>query len=689
MLLKLVRAWTDITAMPQTTPTFGFDAEHHTALDSRWRHWLLAGIGALLAMIFLALGLGYYHIRQGEQRLALLTGQFIAKQEHTQRMFQASQRRTMLLQRMLHTDDPFLQDALRMEHHELANEFAQARRALLMRELGTDELQQTEHINRLVEEILPLHDEFMDLVFANRKQEATQLLSGTLLPAQDDLLHALGDLVNQSRLALRSAQDRLRGEMLQALWGFALLGALILLLGVWLAWQVVRQTQAANALRERLALHDPLTGLPNRQLLCDRIRHAMARAKRRGTRLGVMFVDLDKFKPVNDSLGHAAGDELLRAVAERLRAAVRAEDTVARLGGDEFVVLAGDAAQLDHLVQTAENIIASLQRPFTVAGQEVRIGCSIGMSVYPGDADRAEDLLHHADLAMYHAKEGGRGRLHLYDPDMNLQAARRLALETALHQALEQDQFVLHYQPQVLLPSGETIGVEALIRWQHPERRLVSPAEFLPLAEQSELILEMGRRLLAQACRHAVDWHRRGHRIKVAFNLSGREFWQGNIAATIAQALEQSQLPPEFLQVELTEGILVAHQVDRAVAIVEAIAALGVRIAVDDFGTGHSSLAHLKRFPIHVLKIDRQFVQDIERDTRDQAIVRAILALANTLGLEVVTEGVETEAQVALLRELGCTLFQGYHVSRPLSAEALLAWLQQHGSGCAGITRAA
>ncbi len=412
--------------MSQATPTHGSAPDHHAALDLRWRHWLLAGTGALLTLIFLALSLGYYHMHQAQSRLDLLAGQFLRKQEYTQQMFQSSQRRTLLLQRMLHTADPFRRDEMKLMHYELATRFGEARQALLALDPGKEEVERLQRITALVEEVLPLQEEYLDLVDAERLQEAAVLLTHSLLPAQDRLLKALEDLAGQSRLALTAAQGRLRGEMSQALWGYALLGVLILLLAFWLALQVVRQTQEANRLRERLALHDPLTGLPNRQLLCDRIGLAQAHARRTHTLLGVLFVDLDRFKPVNDRLGHAAGDALLRAVAQRLCATVRAKDTVARLGGDEFVVLAGDAARQEDLVRVAEHIVDALERPFQVAGQEVQIGCSIGMSVYPKDAERPEELLHCADLAMYRAKEAGRGQVYLYDPAMEQEVARLL-----------------------------------------------------------------------------------------------------------------------------------------------------------------------------------------------------------------------------------------------------------------------
>ena len=658
------------------------------ALDHRWRWWLIAGISAMIVLMIAAVGLGWYQTSLSQQRLNLIIDQHAYKLELTQRMFQASQGRTLLLHRMLLQTDPFVRDEGKMQLYQLGARFVRARQVLLAQPLTPVEGALLGRHEQLASKVIPLQQDFLERVDAERMLEAESLLREELMPVQSELLQTLDDLALHAHEAMRYARQAAHVDDRRArAWSLTLF-ALILALGFWLAVQVTRHTARANRLREHLALHDTLTGLPNRKLLCDRLEQAMAHARRTRTRLGVMFVDLDHFKQVNDSLGHAAGDELIRTVAARLRAAVRAEDTVARVGGDEFVVLAGEAKDVTALMQVAEQIIEALKAPITLKGHEVFVGCSVGLSVYPGDAEHATELLRCADLAMYHAKQRGRGCLSLYDQEMDSQARQRMELETAMRHAIERDEFALHYQPQVEWASGQVKGVEALVRWEHPEKGVISPADFLPLAEQSDLILHIGRRLLLQACLHCLEWNRLGHDLKVAFNVSGREFWRGDLVGTLRSALETTGLPVHCLQVELTEGILM-HDVDLAARRMRDIKALGVKVAVDDFGTGHSSLAHLKRFPIDVLKVDRYFVREIENDPTDQAIVRAILALAGSLDLEVVAEGVESGAQIALLQRLGCTLFQGYHVSRPLPAAELIAWLRQGRVGCAGITRAA
>jgi len=658
------------------------------ALDHRWRWWLITGISALVLLMLAAVGLGWYQTSQSQQRLNHIIDQHARKLELTQQLFQASLGRTLLLHRILLQDNPFARDESKMQLYRLGSQFTQARQALLDQPLAPAEVALLRRQGQLAAKAIPLQQGFLEQVDAGRAAEAEGLLRAEVMPLQNALLHTLEELARLSQEALRDARQAARADDRRARAWSLMLSALILAPGLWLAVQITRHTAQANRLREHLALHDTLTGLPNRQLLCDRMEQAMAHARRTHTRLGVMFVDLDHFKLVNDSLGHAAGDELIRTVAARLRAAVRAEDTVARVGGDEFVVLAGEAKEVAALVQVAEQIITALRASIPIAGREIFVGCSVGLSVYPGDAEQAPELLRCADLAMYHAKQRGRSCLSLYDPEMNGQAMQRMELETALRHAFERDEFALHYQPQLDWVSGEVKGVEALVRWQHPEKGVIPPGDFLPLAEQSDLILHIGRRLLLEACRHCQEWNRLGHDLKVAFNVSGREFWHGDLVGTLRSALESTGLPAHYLQVELTEGILM-HNVELATERIRAIKALGVKVAVDDFGTGHSSLAHLKRFPIDVLKVDRYFVKDIEHQATDRAIVRAILALADSLGLEVVAEGVESEAQITLLRELGCTLFQGYHVSRPLSANQLLAWLREHRVGRTSNTRVA
>jgi diguanylate cyclase (GGDEF)-like protein/PAS domain S-box-containing protein len=434
------------------------------------------------------------------------------------------------------------------------------------------------------------------------------------------------------------------------------------------------------------AFHDALTGLPNRALLLDRLDHAFTRATRRHENLAVLFLDLDRFKMINDSLGHAAGDQLLVQVAQRLRRRVRAEDTLARLGGDEFTLLREGLADSGEAVRVAERLAAALRDPFTIVGQEVFVTASIGIALNTPDHSTADDVLRDADSAMYRAKAGGKARYELVDPNMNAAAHARLALEMDLRRAIGPGacaEFVLQYQPIVDLASGQIAAVEALVRWQHPTHGLVPPATFIPLAEETGLILPLGRWILQRACQQARAWQLTAtgpQPCTVHVNLSARQFLQGDVAADVAAALTATGLSPFCLTLEITESVLMA---DASVtqAKLRALTVLGVQLAIDDFGTGYSSLAYLKHFAVDTLKIDQTFVAGLGSDAEDTAIVAAVVTLARALGLTVVAEGVTTAAQRDQLRALGCMLGQGFYFAVPFSADQLTAWLAAANSG--------
>jgi diguanylate cyclase (GGDEF)-like protein/PAS domain S-box-containing protein len=421
---------------------------------------------------------------------------------------------------------------------------------------------------------------------------------------------------------------------------------------------------------EHLASHDALTGLPNRALLRDRVEQAIVHARRTSSRVAVMYVDLDQFKLVNDSWGHPAGDALLVEVGNRLRSAMRDGDTVARLGGDEFVVLLADLARPGDSAVVARKIAGALGPPIVLDGRETQVTASIGIAIWPEDGEGLEALLQCADVAMYRAKDEGRNGYQYYSGEMGAQARARVELETGLRQALERAELRLHWQPQVDLASGEVRGCEALMRWERPGRGLVSPAQFIPLAEESGLIVPIGEWALRTACREAAGWAAAGlGRIQVAVNLSARQFRQGSVVETVRAALAESGLPPGSLELEITESV-VARDLDQVVKALEQVRRMGVSVAIDDFGTGYSSLSYLRTLPIQKVKIDRSFIKGIPEDREAAALVGEIIRLAHVLSLEVVAEGVETAPQAAFLREAGCEKMQGFLFSRPVpSAE--------------------
>jgi len=427
-----------------------------------------------------------------------------------------------------------------------------------------------------------------------------------------------------------------------------------------------------------MAFYDSLTGLPNRVLLQDRLRQTMIEADRHERLVALMFMDLDRFKNINDTLGHEMGDVLLQKVAKRLQECVRAGDTVARPGGDEFILVLADVAHVDDVSRVAQKIIDAFSLPFELGGRDFYVTCSIGVTLYPFDDRDIETLYRNADAAMYHAKDEGRNNFQLYSAEMNAQSYKRLTLEYALRRGLERDEFRLHYQPQVDLASGRIIGAEALIRWQHPELGLVSPLDFIPLAEETGLIVPIGEWVLRQACAQARAWQEAGlEPVRVAVNLSARQFRQAQLFETITATLQQTGLAPEWLEVEVTESLMM-HDINRTIEVLNGLEQRGISVALDDFGTGYSSLSYLRRLPIDVIKIDKSFIEHIPDNADDAAIAIAIITLSKNLQRKVIAEGVETRSQVNFLRHYGCDMVQGYYYSKPVPAEDFMDLLR-HG----------
>ncbi len=444
---------------------------------------------------------------------------------------------------------------------------------------------------------------------------------------------------------------------------------------------VVRDITERKALKDQLtyqAFHDTLTGLPNRALLIDRLEHALARTQRQESPAAVLFLDLDRFKIVNDSLGHEVGDGLLEAVGQRLLRCLRPEDTAARIGGDEFVVLLENIGSTSYAVRVAERILAALQAPFDIEGHEMVVTTSIGIALSsPGYG--ASELLRDADVAMYRAKDEGKARYQVFDPSMNAHAMKRLELENQLRRAIEGGQLRVYYQPKVEMGSGRVVGMEALVRWEHPERGLILPAEFVPLAEETALILPLGRWVLEEACRQGRAWQELCEcPLTMSVNLSAKQFQQPNLVAEISDVLEATGLKPRHLVLEITESVLM-ERASANISMLQGLKSLGVGLAIDDFGTGYSSLDYLKRFPVDVLKIDRSFVNELGQSTVDTAIVQTVIDLAGALHLEPVAEGVETAAQASHLRDMGCRIYQGHYFAKPLpSADAAALLTPSH-----------
>ena len=441
--------------------------------------------------------------------------------------------------------------------------------------------------------------------------------------------------------------------------------------GVVLTFDDITGRKTAEERSQHLALHDALTGLPNRVLLQDRLTQALARARRECNLVALMVLDLDGFKEVNDTLGHPAGDELLKQVAQRIAGSIRESDTLARLGGDEFALVQSAVRQHGAATALAGKVRRLLAAPITFAGHKAQVTASIGIALFPNDGAEAGELLKNADLALYRAKREGRGQHRFFEPAMDAELRIRRRREQELRRALERDEFVLVYQPQLDLRTGALTGVEALARWRHPEHGWVLPGEFIPVAEASGLILPLGAWVLREACRQAAVWCAQGLNLTVAVNVSPAQLRHPDILEGVSQALRASDLDPGLLELEITEGVVMETFGKDVPDFLARLAAHGVRLAIDDFGTGYSSLAYLRRLPVQRIKIDRSFVHDIGVGHEGGAVVRAIVDLGHALGKEVLAEGVESEAQLAFLEQLGCDAAQGFLIARPQTAAAL------------------
>jgi diguanylate cyclase (GGDEF)-like protein/PAS domain S-box-containing protein len=446
----------------------------------------------------------------------------------------------------------------------------------------------------------------------------------------------------------------------------------------------ITERKAAEKQIEFLAYRDVLTGLPNRLLLHDRFEQAVGFAERAGTKVALLFLDLDNFKIINDSLGHAVGDALLKEIAARLGECVRDTDTISRQGGDEFLIVLPDLRGADAITPVLLKIRERLQAPFELEGHELSTSASMGVAIYPDDGQDFDTLLKKADTAMYRAKDAGRNSYRFFDEQMNIEAVEHLTVKNGLRRAVERDEFVLHYQPQFDLSTGAVVGVEALLRWNHPELGLVPPARFIPVAEDSGLIVPIGEWVIFEACRQAVAWQAAGlPPLIMAVNLSAVQFKRGDVEQTVTQALKSSGFDPQLLELELTESILI-HNTENVLASVQRLKLLGVKLSIDDFGTGYSSLSYLKRFAVDKLKIDQSFIRDLATDPDDAAIIRAIIQMARSLNLKTIAEGVETAGILEQLRLFNCDEAQGYYFARPMPAQAFADFLTERIVGRAG-----
>jgi diguanylate cyclase (GGDEF)-like protein/PAS domain S-box-containing protein len=439
--------------------------------------------------------------------------------------------------------------------------------------------------------------------------------------------------------------------------------------GVVITSRDVSERHKAEKGAQYLSQHDGLTGLPNRVLMQDRLHQAISQARRAGGQVALMFIDLDRFKTVNDSFGRVIGDTLLRQVAQRLTTCLRDTDTIARLGGDEFTIMLPDAGNAQVVGEVAQRVLSELSRPFNDGEQELYVSASIGISLFPRDGSDPDELVKHADRAMYSAKDSGRNMYRYFTEDLNREVREKVMLESGLRRAIHRGELRLFYQPIIDLTTNQVIGAESLVRWQHPSLGLIYPEKFIPVAEESGLIVPLGEWVLRTACEQLRAWQQEGLALQVAVNVSARQFHHGNLADLVVAVMADSHVDPQLVEIELTESAIM-HDAEASISTLERLKSRGISISIDDFGTGYSSLSYLKRLPLDILKIDQSFVRDITTDNNDATIVRAIIGLARSLGIKVLAEGVENDAQLSFLNQYGCNYGQGFLFGKPLAPEA-------------------
>ncbi|MEJ5209929.1 MAG: EAL domain-containing protein [Burkholderiales bacterium] len=634
---------------------------------------IVAGFVAVLFLLGALTWLALRGVQEANHRLARIANDHNVKTELATTMHNALRERALAMHAIPIISDTFDKDAQAQYFHAQGVVYMEARAKLEAMPLSPPEQAILGRIRELTREAQPEVEKVVDMgIFMNDPEAVFEQIRRVAMPRQRAIAREVNALIQlqreQTALALREAQASyaaVRNTLLA-------LGTAAVLLGLAIAVFVSRRVARQAGLLARQALYDPLTGLANRCLLQNRLQTEIAHAHRHGFSFGVVLLDLDRFKEVNDTLGHEVGDELLREVARRLTETVRGEDTVARLGGDEYVLLLHGLTERS-AATVAKKILAALDAPFLWQGNRIDLGASLGIALYPDHAEDASSLIRCADIAMYAAKRSGRGWT-LFAPDQSRMNRGDLSFKGELRDALRNDELVLHYQPKIEHRTGRVVGLEALVRWNHRTKGFLGPDQFVPLAEQAGLIGALTEWVLEQALRDLARLHRQGHRLHVAVNLSARSLHDLGLPAAIEALLARTGMAPEHLMVEITESAVMASPED-SLAILTELDRMGVKLAIDDFGTGYSSLAYLKRLPVDELKIDKSFVLDMERNESDAVIVRSTIDLAHNLGLTVTAEGVENARVWELLGRLGCDRSQGYHMARPMPLEALNQWL--------------
>lgn len=636
---------------------------------------ILIGFGTILLLVTLLIAIGVTNLSKNKSHLDRVVNLNNLKIQLAHQMHRSARERTINLQNIFITDDVTAFNKFRGRMAFFGGRFVEFRSEILSLDLSLKEKQILEQQAVLSSQIGPLQNKIADLVSFGELKQAQLLLIEKAVPLQNEVFSVLSQLQDIQRSETKStiqenSEDYKR--IVGVMWIVTIIVILISIVFFTLRLISKNEKQQENYQEdiERQAFYDHLTGLPNRRLLNNRMQHAMAHTERNEVLMAVLFIDCDRFKPINDTLGHMVGDALLKSIASRLEENVRSSDTVCRVSGDEFAIVLEEVEHITTVNRVAQNILTSISAPHYLEGHKVFTTVSIGITVYPLDQKNVNGLLASADIAMYHAKQSGGNQYEYFNSEMNARSKQRLTLEQDLHEALLNDQLEIYYQPLNAVSSKrEVICIEALLRWHHPQQGLVLPVDFISITEDTGLIVSIGEWVLKTACNQIKEWEHQGFgKQSVSINLSPRQFVDSNLVATVKSALAASTIDPTQLEFEITESTAM-HNIEKTIEILHKLKNLGIRISIDDFGTGYSSLSYLQQMPIDNLKIDRSFIKNLHHSNKDKAFVQAIVTMAHTLGISVIAEGVELEEQFAFLKEINCEIAQGYLFSEPVPAE--------------------
>lgn len=647
--------------------------------NSQSKFIILSGFGAILVLVTLVITIGINTFSKSKLHLYNVVNFNNLKIELITQMHKSARERTINLQLMIITRNEESIKEYRDKMAYFGGEFVASRGKLLAMNLTQYEKNILSQQAELSREVGPLQNQVADLVDFSAILEAQTLLINKVEPLQNQVFNVLSQLHElqrkQTQLSIEENNTNYK-SILAIIWVVSSIVILISAGIIYLILKLISKSETQEDLYrkdiERQAFYDHLTGLPNRRLFNDRMEHAISNTERSDVLMAVLFIDCDRFKPINDNLGHAIGDALLVTIAERLKQNVRGSDTVCRVSGDEFAIVLENIKHISMIDRVAQNILNVIAEPYFLDGHKVFTTVSIGITVYPIDEKNITGLLTSADIAMYHAKQSGGNRYEYFDSKMNARSKLRLSLEQDLHEALSNNELEIYYQPlNTIDASNKVIGVEALLRWHHPKKGMVSPLDFIGIAEETGLIVPIGEWVIRTACQQIKLWEEKGFNgISVSVNLSPRQFLDNNLIATVEEALAQSGISAARLDLEITESTSMAA-IQNTIEILHKLKALGVHISIDDFGTGYSSLSYLQQMPIDNLKIDRSFIKDLHTSDNDKAFVQAIVTMAHSLGMKTIAEGVEIQEQLSFLDEIHCDIAQGYFFSKPLPADEL------------------